>query len=531
MRWLLVLIALCMSAPGKARADDEHAGRSRLNETWPTYHGDGTGQRHSLLHQVHAANVASLGLVWVYHASTLDDSNLMRSTIKATPLEQEGVLYFSLPNHVWAIDARTGRPIWHFVTQSGTAIGNRGVALYGRSVLFETPDDHLVSLDATTGQEQWRVEIADPKMGYTSTMAPIVIGKHLIVAAGGDSLDLPGYLQSRDPETGALQWSWRTTPRRGERGSRTWPNQDAMDHGGGMPWLPGTYDRELNLIYWGTGNPNPVHAGQGRSGDNLWTCSIVALNADTGKLVWYYQVSPHDTHDWDAVQTPVLFDGEFAGHSRKLLMQASRNGYFFLLDRATGEHLLTAPYVAANWAIGLDKQGRPIPNPDKEPRPDGTLVNPSTGGAANWPPPSFDPGTGLLFVNIGNFSGIYYLTDLSRKPAGFGGREEFLAPQPMITAIDYRTGQATWTHPLTPGINSSGLLSTEGQILFSGDSEQNFGAFDTRSGKSLWHVGLGALVSNAPITYELNGRQYIVVAAGMDLYAFSLPPLAAIERP
>jgi glucose dehydrogenase len=212
------------------------------------------------------------------------------------------------------------------------------------------------------------------------------------------------------------------------------------------------------------------------------------------------------------------------------LMQASRNGYFFLLDRATGEHLLTAPYVAANWARGLDKQGRPIPNPDKEPRPDGTLVNPSTGGAANWPPPSFDPGTGLLFVNINNFSGIYYLTDVSRKPAGFGGREEFLAPQPMITAIDYRTGQATWTHPLTPGINSSGLLSTEGEILLSGDSEQNFGAFATRSGKSLWHVGLGALVSNAPITYELNGRQYIVVAAGMDLYAFSLP-LAAIERP
>jgi len=287
--------------------------------------------------------------------------------------------------------------------------------------------------------------------------------------------------------------------------------------------MPGTYDPETNLIYWGTGNPNPVHAGQGRKGDNLFTCSIVALDADTGKMAWYYQVSPHDTHDWDAVQTPVLVDGTFQGKPRKLLIQASRNGYFFVLDRKTGEHLLTEPYVAVNWAKGLDKQGRPIPDPAKEPRTDGTLVNPSSGGGANWPPPAFDPDSGLLFVQTSDMMSIYYLTDLSPRPIGFAGRDDMLEPHPAVTAIDYTTGKMRWQHKFDPGVSFGGVLSTAGKLVFAGDTDQNFLALDTADGHTLWRVNLGAATAGAPISYEIGGRQFVVVAAGTDLYGFALP--------
>jgi acido-empty-quinoprotein group A len=491
-------------------------------QSWPTYHGDDSGQHHSKLDQITAGNVGTLALSWVYHAQVPSGLGL-KPAIKSTPIEVDGVLYFSMPDQVWAIDARTGREIWTYTTKSGSAIGNRGVAVHNGAVYLETPDSHLVALDAETGNEKWRVEFADSRVGYFATMAPIIVKNHVIVASGGDSLDLPGYLQARDPETGALQWQWRTTPKAGEKGSETWPDADAMDHGGGMPWIPGTYDPETNLIYWGTGNPNPVHAGQGRKGDNLFTCSIVALDADTGKLVWYYQVSPHDTHDWDAVQTPVLVDGTFAGKPRKLLIQASRNGYFFVLDRKTGEHLLTEPYVAVNWAKGLNSQGQPIPDPAKEPRTDGTLVNPSSGGAANWPPPAFDPDSGLLFVPTNDMMSIYYLTDLNPRPIGFAGRDDMLEPAPAVTAIDYMTGKVRWRHKFDPGVTFGGVLNTAGKLIFVGDTSQDFVALDPADGHTLWRVNLGASINGAPITYKIGERQFIVAAAGTDLYGFALP--------
>ena len=492
-------------------------------QSWPTYHGDDTGQHHSNLAQITAGNVESLALNWVYKAQVPGGGIGLKPALKATPIEVDGVLYFSMPNQAWAIDARTGREIWTYATKSGSAIGNRGVAVHNGTVYLETPDSHLVALDAATGKEKWRVEFADARLGYFATMAPVIVKNHVIVASGGDSLDLPGYLQARDPETGALQWEWRTTPKAGEKGSETWPDADAMDHGGGMPWMPGTYDPETNLIYWGTGNPNPVHAGQGRKGDNLFTCSIVALDADTGKLVWYYQVSPHDTHDWDAVQTPVLVDGNFQGKPRKLLIQANRNGYFFVLDRTNGQHLLTEPYVAVNWAKGLDANGRPIPDPAKEPKTDGTLVNPSSGGAANWPPPAFDPQSGLLYVPTNDMPSIYYLTDTGPKPVGFGGLDDLLEPNPRITAIDYATGKVRWKHRFSVGIGFSGVLSTAGRLVFVGDADQDFVALNGDDGHTLWRVNLGAAVGGAPITYQIGGKQFVVVAAGMDLYGFALP--------
>jgi alcohol dehydrogenase (cytochrome c) len=291
-----------------------------------------------------------------------------------------------------------------------------------------------------------------------------------------------------------------------------------------MTWLPGTYDPQLNLIYWGTGNPNPVHAGQGRLGDNLWTCSIVALNADTGKLVWAFQASPHDTHDWDAVETPVLFDAEFDGRPRKLLAQGSRNGYFFVLDRVTGKNLVSKTFVDVNWTKGLDAKGQPIPDPKKDPATDGTLVSPSGNGATNWPAPAFNPDTGLFYLNTVDSYSVMYLTDTDPKPEGYGGRETTLFTKSILKAIDYKTGAVRWSHPYPgPGGGTYSLLTTAGGLLFSGDPSRNFIAFDAVNGKPLWHVRLGATVTSGPVTYMMDGKQYLVVAAGDSLYAFTLP--------
>ncbi|MGH8210382.1 MAG: acido-empty-quinoprotein group A [Steroidobacteraceae bacterium] len=498
--------------------------------TWPTYNGDYSGRRYSPLSQINAQNVRNLTLAWVYHADSGPSSNPFSSQIKATPLEVDGVLYFTMPEHVWAIDARTGQGIWHYKWEGkgGIHAGNRGVGIDHNWLFFETPDNSLVSLEKNTGKLRWSVELADVKRGYFSTPAPLVIGNHIIVGVGGDSLDVPGFLEARDPQTGAVQWHWNTEPlKKGAPGSETWPNEESMTHGGGMTWLTGTYDPELNLLYWGTGNPNPVHAGQGRKGGNLWTCSIVALNPDTGKLVWWFQPSPHDTHDWDDVETPLLFDAEIDGQKRKLLAQAARNGYFFVLDRTNGKNLVTAPYVNLNWSKGVDSRGEPIPNPYKMPKTDGTLVSPSSGGATNWPPPSFDPETGLFYVSTSHSYSVFYLTDTSAKPEGYGGRDAAAWGRSALKAIDYQTGKIRWEHTF-PGQGGSishvsGLLTTAGKLLFSGDPSHNLIAFDPATGKLLWHVGLASGVSNGPMTYELDGRQYLVIGAGELLYGFTLP--------
>ena len=357
MRMRLFLAALAPLALATllcAQGLDPSALLKPPTDTWPTYNGDYSGRRYRPLAQINSSNVNTMTLAWMWHVSASPFGGPAQpsigSEIKATPLEVNGVLYFSEPDNVWAVDARTGEQIWHYQypPNEGLHIGSRGVAMYGHWLYFETPDNYLVSLDARTGKERWRQEMADAKLDYFSTMAPVVVKNHVICSVGGDTLDNPGYLEARDPDSGALQWQWFTEPRPGEPGAETWPDAGAMEHGGGMPWMPGTYDPELNVIYWGIGNPNPVHAGSGRMGDNLWTDSIVALNPDTGKMVWYYQTTPHDTHNWDSVQTPVLFDAVFDGKPRKLLAQANRNGFFFLLDRTTGQHLLTAPYAKTN---------------------------------------------------------------------------------------------------------------------------------------------------------------------------------------
>ena len=486
-------------------------------DTWPSFHGDYSGRRYSTLSQIDASNVRSLSLAWVYRANS--------TSIKSTPLEVNGVLYFTTPDNVWAIDARTGRELWHYVWKSsgGDHIGNRGVGIYGNWLFFETPDNHLVSLNIRDGKERWNKQIADLKLEYFSTTAPIVIRNHVLIGVSGDSMDVPGFLESRDPETGDVQWRWNSEPRPGEPGSETWPNAEAMQHGGGMTWMPGTYDPELNLLYWATGNPNPVMAGQGRKGDDLWTCSIVALNPDTGKMVWYFQASPHDTHDWDAVQIPVLFDAEFQGKRRKLLAQASRNGYFFVLDRTNGENLLSVPYVNINWSKGANAKGNPIRDTAKDPATDGRLLSPSAHGGTNWQTPSFDPETDLFYLHAEQGYSVFFLTDTNAKPEGWGGRDDKLWAREFIEAIDYKTGKIRWTHEIGQGSAYMGVLSTAGNLLFTGDNSGNALALDPAEGRTLWHTNLGGAMDNAPMTYELDGRQYVLLAAHDSLFAFTLP--------
>ena len=489
-------------------------------DTWPTYNGDYSGRRFSTLTKINDHNIDSLSLAWVYRLGA--GTGGAGGSVKSTPLEVNGVLYFTIPDHVWAVDARSGQEIWHYAweTKGGIHLGNRGVGIYENWLYFETPDCNLVSLNIKDGKERWHKQICDIDQFYYASVAPIVIKNHVLVGVSGDDLDIPGYLESRDPETGDLQWHWSSVPKPGEPGSETWPNSEAMAHGGGMTWVPSTYDPDLNLVYVGTGNPQPVIAGKARKGDNLYTESIVALNLDTGKIAWHFQPSPHDTHDWDAVQTPVLFDGEIDGKPRKLLAQASRNGYFFVLDRTNGKNIVTSEYVKTNWAKGVDAKGQPIPNPAKEPQPDGALVSPNQGGGANWPPPSFSPATGLFYVNATHAYSVYYIYDDDDKPEGWGGNDQGGWAESMLQAIDYKTGKIRWSHKWETAGVRSGVLSTEGNLVFTGDPSNNFVALNASTGQALWHANLGQGASNGPMTYELDGKQYLVVGAGDSLYAF-----------
>lgn len=520
----LTLIAVfstlsAISIVGQGGAVDPSTLNRPPTTSWPTYNGDYSGRRFSPLTKISAANVKALSLGWMSRLSTSPTGGFQ---IKGTPLVVNGVMYVTQPDHVWALDARTGREIWHYAWTStgGIHIGNRGVAITGDWLYFETPDCHLVSLNIKDGTERWRKPICDLDLFYYGSVAPVVVKNHVIAGVSGDDLDVPGYVQSHDPVTGEVQWRWYVVPQKmGEPGSETWPNEDAMRHGGGMTWQPITYDPELNLVYVVTGNPQPVIAHSNRSGPNLFTASIVALNPDTGRMAWYFQSSPHDTHDWDSTQTPVLIDGTINGQPRKLLAQAARNGHYFLLDRATGAAVVSAEYVKTNWTLGYDSKGQPIPNPKKDPQIDGALVTPNQGGATNWPPPSFSPLTGLFYVAASRAFSVYYLYDPSDNPQGWGGTDRGGYSESMIQAIDYRTGKVRWTHKWETNARS-GLLSTAGNLLFTTGSSNDLVALNATTGEALWHAGLNASVANGPISYELDGRQWVVVGAGDIVWAF-----------
>ncbi|HEU4616749.1 MAG TPA: acido-empty-quinoprotein group A [Gammaproteobacteria bacterium] len=504
---------LCTAA-ARAQTSDGGFDPARLlapaKDSWPTFHGDYSGRRHSELVQITPDNVRTLTLAWAFQTNQAQQ-------IKATPILVDGIVYLTAPDNLWAIDARSGREIWHHQHPANDAfhIGHRGAAVYGNSVYLTTPDTHLIALDRFSGEVQWDVEIADSARGYWSTNAPLVIRNHLIVGVSGDFDNLPGILRAFDPATGKAQWTFYSTPPAGTPGSISGGAT------GGQMWMTGTYDPELDLLFVGTGNPTPVLNGASRPGDNRWTCSIVALNPDTGELKWGFQVSPHDTHDWDAAEVPVLVDAKFDGADRKLLLQASRNGYYVVLDRTTGESLLTTPFAAANWTKGNDAAGRPIPNPEKEPARDGRLVAPDEAGATNFRSPSFDPATGLFVVSAADAYAVYFF-----KPEygqyGWAGADYSVHSRGELRALDYATGEVRWRHDLYGGTGSAGVLTTASGLTFTGDAGNSALALRTSDGTTLWHAGIGR-VGNSPISYELDGRQYVLVGGGSALYAFALP--------
>jgi alcohol dehydrogenase (cytochrome c) len=526
-----------------------------LADAWPTYSGDYSGKRYSALSQINQSNIKNLSLAWVSRVTAgpgpavpLSGPTAPRlqvggegtgdlvaggaTNIRGAVLAANGILYFSTPDNAWAVDARDGHEIWHYYwrTKGGTHIGNRGLGMWGSYLYMETPDDYLVSLDARTGAERWHKEIASFAQEFFSTMAPIVVGNHVLVGTGND-LDAPGFLQSFDPETGALQWKLYTVPMNpGDPGLETWRDLDAARHGGAQVWVPGSYDPETHLYITGTGNPTPAYTSQTRGdGDNLFSCSLIAVNVDTGKMQWYYQTSPHDTHDWDSAQTPILVDAMFRGRMRKLVLTAARNGYFFTLDRLTGEHLVTGKFSdTVNWAKGVNDKGQPIRDPKKDHDVAGALVSSANAGASNWQPATFSPDTGLFYVPLAESWAMYYLTETDPRGAmGLGGKEEVaLTAEALLAAIDYQTGKVVWKHKypsVAAPAGGAGLLSTAGRLLFGGDASGNFVARDVTTGKPLWHARLGT-ISNAPETYLLDGRQYVIVAGGDTLYAFTINP-------
>jgi alcohol dehydrogenase (cytochrome c) len=454
--------------------------------------------------------VGQLERVWRFQTSR-------DQPIKASPILVDGVLYITTPDNLWAIDARTGKERWHYQHPLNNAfhIGHRGAAVYQDTVYLTTPDCHLIALNAEDGKVKWDVVMADSNKGYWSTNAPLVVGNHVLVGVSGDFDNVPGQLKSIDAKTGKTQWIFYSTPPPGE----TDPKSGGAT--GGQMWTTGTYDPELKLVFVGTGNPTPVLNGAARPGDNPWTCSIVALNPDTGNLVWGFQVSPHDTHDWDANEVPVLVDAVFNGQPRKLLMQASRNGYFFVLDRTNGKSLLTAPFATVNWAKGIDSLGRPIPDPAKEPTKDGVLVAPNESGATNFRPPSFDPNTGLFIVSAQDGYGIYFFKS-EHGGYGWAGADYNVAGKSFLRAIDYRTGKIAWDHPIGEGAGTAGVLTTDAGLTFSGDNHISVMALRTSDGATLWHAEIGRM-QNAPVSYQLDGKQYLVVGGANSLYAFALP--------
>jgi alcohol dehydrogenase (cytochrome c) len=521
-----------------------------LSDSWPTYNGDYSGKRYSALKQVNRSNVQHLTLAWMtevtpgleepsgrhhHHRSSNvivggegpGDIVIHGGNIRASVLQVDGTLYFTMPDNAWALDAHDGRELWHYFwkTKGGTHIGNRGLGMWNNYLFMETPDDYLVSLDAKTGKERWHKIIAEVDQGYFSTPAPIVVGNHVLVGTGND-IDSPGFLQSFDPETGELQWKHYTVPmEKGDPGLDTWASLDAARHGGAQTWIPGAYDPETKLYIFGTGNPTPAFTNGTRgTGDNLFTCSLVAVNVDTGKMAWYFQTSPHDMHDYDSAQTPVLVDGMFNGRMRKLVLTAARNGYYFTLDRVTGEHLVTSKYgMLTNWAAGLNQFGGPKLDPEKNATVGGSLVSPNSDGAVNWEPPSYSPDTGLLYVAEHNTFSVFYLTEFDpRGSMGLGGKEEAQigSSGTYLTAIDYKTGKVVWRHPYySEEGGGGGLLTTAGGLLFAGDGAGSLVAHDVTDGKPLWNSRIGE-VSNPPQTYMLDGRQYVIAATGNALWSF-----------
>ena len=496
---------------------------------WTSYNGSDTSNRHSALDHIHRGNVAQLTAQWFFPIHDL-------RMIEGTPVVVAGVMYVTAPNQVYALDAATGREIWRYAQPrteglvGDPAIGlNRGVAVRDSLLFTVTDHAHVIALDRFTGQLVWDAEMADYHDHYGAVAAPLVVGDLVIAGISAGDTGLRGFLDAYDASTGERAWRFWTIPAPGEPGSETWGDPDVLRRGCGATWLTGSYDAELDLLYWPTGNPCPDLNGERRPGDNLYTNSVVALKPTTGELEWFFQFTPHDTHDWDAQEPLLLIDEEFRGRPRKLLVQGNRNGFFYVLDRTTGQFLLGEPFVPQTWAEGIDDTGRPIVLPGSDPTDAGSDVCPAIRGATNWWATSYHPGTKLFYL-LAHESCMTYTTDdrdWQRGRSWLGGSVRLADGSPnqkFIRAIDIQTGRTVWSYAQTGKAQTySGVLSTDGDLVFFGEDSGAFAALDARSGEPLWHFQVNQDWKASPMTYMVAGRQYVAIASGLGFWAFALP--------
>jgi alcohol dehydrogenase (cytochrome c) len=523
---LRLLIFLTVALPLAGQLNYERIVKSSAEPgNWLTYSGNYGGHRFSLLDQINDRNVANLKPVWSYQVNSLQK-------FETTPLVIDGVMYISEPpSHVTALDLRTGRPFWKYRRLIPDDVRvccgqvNRGVAALGDSVFIGTVDAHLVALQAKTGAVQWDVAVADYKSGYSITVAPLAVKDKIVVGIAGGEYGVRGFLDAYEARTGKLAWRFWTIPAQGEPRNNTWAG-DSWKTGSAATWVTGAFDPDANLIYWGTGNPGPDWNGDVREGDNLYSDSLLALDADSGALKWHFQFTPHDIHDWDSTEVPVLVDGQVRGRRRKLVVFANRNAFYYVLDRTTGEFLAGKAYAKQTWAKGLDDQGRPIRLPNTAPTLQGAPVWPAVAGANNWYSPTYHPGIGLMYVAVREAGSVYFIGDPDYKKGeqfnggGFRsvpGAEEWGA----VRALDPATGNVVWEHKLfSPPW--SGLLSTAGSLIFGSTNEGQVFALHAKTGKPLWRYQAGGQGRSNPISYLMDGKQYVAVAMGNALYAFGL---------
>ncbi len=489
---------------------------------WPTYYGNLNGNRYSALDQINTANASRLQLQWIYP--------IQYQPLETTPLVSGGIMFVTGPNQVFALDGRSGREIWRYVrprTPAGTIAGdaalgaNRGVALLGNRVFFATDNAHMICLNRLTGALLWDVYMPETPQHYGATAAPLVVNDLVISGVAGGDQGICGFIGAWKVTTGELAWRFWTVPKPGEPGSETWRG-NAVHASGGSSWLTGTYDPETGLLYWPTGNPFPDTDGTDRGGDNLYTDCDLALDPKSGKLVWYFQFTPHDLHDWDAVQPPILIDAEFQGRERKLLLHGNRNGYYYVLDRTTGEFLLGKPFVRKmTWSSALDNRGRPILTSNNETTVGGVRTCPPVRGATNWYSPAFSPLTNLYYLMVMEDCGMYRRS----KQGGFGFLNDPKDPgMKYLRALNIETGAVAWEIPQVGPVerNYSGVLATAGGLVFYGESSGGFAAVDANNGVTLWHFEAGSSWKASPMTYSVDGRQYVAIASGANILSFAL---------
>ena len=491
---------------------------------WLTYSGNLAGHRHSSLAEITPANVANLKVKWAYQFPTGQN--------QTSPIVVDGVMYVTSPNRAAALDLRTGRELWTWerpIPKDYQSIGfgqvNRGPAVLDDKLYIATLDCYLVALDIKTGQQRWATKVEDYKPGYSMTLAPLAIKGKVVVGVSGGEAGIRGFIDAYDANTGTRAWRFFTIPAPGEPGNDTWAG-DSWKTGAGSTWVTGAFDPELNLLYWGIGNPGPDWNGDSRKGDNLYTCSFVALDGDTGKLKWHFQFTPHDTHDWDAAHVPMLIDAPVRGKMRKLIVNPNRNAFYYALDRESGEFIAGQAYAKQTWAKGLDDKGRPIVIPGTEPNEAGNLVYPALNGATIWYSPSYSPKTNLVYVATREAGATYFKREADYKPGTFfaGGGERRIPESEQwgaIRALEPTTGKQAWEFKLVSP-PWTGVMSTAGGLVVSGSNEGNIFALDARTGKPLWNFHSGGQVSSNPISFHIDGHQHIAIAANRVLYVFGL---------